>query len=130
MQIFFFSMTPMSVFDIINHTKTQFITQLTHRNVKSHWQIRTASSDGSFLSTGACNLEVPGSNPGQIWCLILSSWLGIYSAPNCSKAWVHSVSYGIVHYKEPLKPFEIDYGTVQLPVSFCRDNTMIVQKAT
>ena len=30
----------------------------------------------------ACNLEVPGSNPGRGG--YLSSWLCIYSAPNCS----------------------------------------------
>ena len=43
----------------------------------------TAGPDGSFVSTGAYNLEVPGSNPGRG----LSSWLCIYSALNCSKAW-------------------------------------------
>ena len=42
-----------------------------------------AGHDGSFVSTGACNLEVPDSNPGY-----LSSWLCIYCAPNCSKAWI------------------------------------------
>ena len=31
--------------------------------------------DGSFVSTGACNLEVPGSNPGR--AEYLSSWLCI-----------------------------------------------------
>ena len=40
---------------------------------------------GSFVSTEACNLEVPGSNPGRAG--YLSSWLCIYSAPNCSNAW-------------------------------------------
>ena len=44
-----------------------------------------ASPDGSFVSTGACNLGVPGSNPGRDG--YLSSWLCIYRAPNCSKAW-------------------------------------------
>ena len=44
-----------------------------------------ASPDGSFVSTGACNLGVPGSNPGR--AEYLSSWLCIYSAPNCSKVW-------------------------------------------
>ena len=44
-----------------------------------------AGPDGSFVSTGACNLEVPCSNPGRAW--YSSSWLCIYSAPNCSKAW-------------------------------------------
>ena len=41
--------------------------------------------DGSFASTGACNLEVPGSNPVRAG--YLSSWLCIYNALNCSKAW-------------------------------------------
>ena len=44
-----------------------------------------AGPDGSFVSTGACNLEVPGSNPGRAG--YLSSWLCIYSASNCPKAW-------------------------------------------
>ena len=44
-----------------------------------------AGPDGSFVSTVACNLEVPGSNPGRAW--YLSSWLCIYSAPNCPKEW-------------------------------------------
>ena len=43
--------------------------------------------DGSFVSTGACNLEVPGSNHG-----------------------IYSAAYGTVHYKEPLKSFEIRVG--------------------
>ena len=34
--------------------------------------------DGSFVSTGACNLEVPGSNPGPAGYFLL--WLCIYSA--------------------------------------------------
>ena len=41
----------------------------------------TAGPDGSFVSTGAYNLEVAGSNPGLEG--YLSSWLCIYSAPNC-----------------------------------------------
>ena len=44
-----------------------------------------AGPDGSFVSTGACNLRVPGSNPGLNG--YLSSWMCIYSATNCSKAW-------------------------------------------
>ena len=44
-----------------------------------------ASPDVSFVSTGARVLEVPGSNPGRAG--YLSSWLFIYSAPNCSKKW-------------------------------------------
>ena len=44
-----------------------------------------AGRDGSFVSAGACNLVVPDLNPGRDG--YLSSWLCIYSAPNCSKAW-------------------------------------------
>ena len=44
-----------------------------------------AGPDGLFVSTGACNLGVPGLNPGRD--VYLSSMLYIYSAPNCSKAW-------------------------------------------
>ena len=61
----------------------------------------------SYRLHGACNLEVPGSNPGR--AEYLSSWFCIYSAPNCSKAWsVYSAAY--VYYKEPLKSFEIRVG--------------------
>ena len=74
-----------------------------------------AGPDGSFVSTGACNLEVPGSNPSQHGQTgYLSSWLyHVYSAPNCFlKAWssLNSAAYGTVHYKEYLKPFEIKVG--------------------
>ena len=40
--------------------------------------LMVAGPDGSFVSTGACNLEVPGSNPGRAG--YMSSWLCIYSA--------------------------------------------------
>ena len=40
---------------------------------------------------------------------------------------VYGTAYGTVHYKEPLKSFEIRVG---LRASFCRDIAMIVQKAT
>ena len=68
-----------------------------------------AGPDGSFISAGACNLGVPGSNPGLDG--YLSSWLCIYSAPNCSKA-MYSAAYGTVHYKEPLQSFEIRVGHI------------------
>ena len=64
-----------------------------------------AGPDVLFVSTGACNLEAPGSHPGQAG--YLSSWLSIYSAPNCSKACSYSAVYGTVHYEEPLMTFEI-----------------------
>ena len=63
----------------------------------------------SYRLHGACNLEVPGSNPGRAG--YLSSWFCIYSAQNCSKAWsVYSAAYATVYYKEPLKSFEIRVG--------------------
>ena len=63
----------------------------------------------SYRLHRACNLEVPGSNPGRAG--YLSSWLCIYSAPNCSNAWsVYSAAYATVYYKEPLKSFEIRVG--------------------
>ena len=43
------------------------------------------SPDGSLVSTGGCNLDVPGSNPSRAGYLLL--WLCICSTPNCSKAW-------------------------------------------
>ena len=46
-----------------------------------HLLLGVAGPDGSFVSTGACNLGVLGSNPGRDG--YLSSWLCIYSAPNC-----------------------------------------------
>ena len=65
-----------------------------------------AGPDGSFVSTGACNLGVPVSNPGRDE--YLSSWLCIYS--------------------EPLKSFEIRVGhspgfglpSVAIMPSLCR----------
>ena len=63
----------------------------------------------SYQLHGACNLEVPGSNPVRAG--YLSSWLCIYSAPNCSKAWsVYSAAYATVYCRETLKSFEIRVG--------------------
>ena len=58
-----------------------------------------AGPDGSFVSTRTWNLGVPGSSPGR--SEYLSSWLCIYSAPNCSKAW--SVKCCLWHYKEHIR---------------------------
>ena len=63
---------------------------------------------GLPASTASCNLEVPGSNLSQ--AEYLSSWLCIYSAPNRSRHGVCNAAYGTVHYKEPLKSFEIRVG--------------------
>ena len=61
--------------------------------------------DGFFVSTGSCNLEVSGSNPGRAG--YLSSWLCINSAPILYNKYIIIIVHNIVHYKEPLKPFEI-----------------------
>ena len=45
------------------------------------FDVNKAGPDGSFVSTGACNLGVPDSNPGRDGSL--SSWLCIYI--RCSK---------------------------------------------
>ena len=69
------------------HTYSTFQVLYWH-SANSFWSRITsqlAGPEGSFVLTGACNLEVPGSNPGQSG--YLSSCLCICSAPNCSKAW-------------------------------------------
>ena len=48
-----------------------------------HVKLGLVGPDGSLASTGACSLEVTGSNTGQ--AEYLSSWLCIYSDANCSK---------------------------------------------
>ena len=60
-----------------------------------------AGTDGSFVSTWACNLEVPGSNPCHRAYTVLQTVQrhGLYSA-----------AYGTVHYKEPSKSIEIRVG--------------------
>ena len=67
-----------------------------------------AGPDGLFLSTGACNLGVQGSNPGRdgyfhrgcaYTVLQTVQRLGVYSA-----------AYSTVHYKKPLKSFKIRVG--------------------
>ena len=61
----------------------------------------------SIVSTGACNLGVPGSNPG--WDEYLSSWL-CTMLQTVQRHGVYSAAYGTVHYKESLKSFEIRVG--------------------
>ena len=56
----------------------------------------TAGPDGSLVSTGACSLEVPGI------CSCAYTVLQTVQRPG-----VYSAAYGTVHYKEPLKSFEI-----------------------
>ena len=53
--------------------------------ISSGLYISTISYIGLFVSAGACNLEVPGSNPGRAG--YLSWWSCIDSAQYCLKAW-------------------------------------------
>ena len=64
--------------------------------------------NGSFVSTGACNLVVPGSNPGRT-----DIWHRGYAytvLQTVKRHGVYSAAYGIVYYKEPLKSFESRVG--------------------
>ena len=54
-----------------------------------------AGLDGSLVSTGACNLKVPGSNPGQGG--YLSSWLLYTVLQTVQRNVVYSAAYGYVH---------------------------------
>ena len=64
-----------------------------------------AGPDGSFVSTGACNLEVSGSNPGRAgFCHCGCAYTVLQTV---ERPGVYSAVYGTVHYKEPLKSFEI-----------------------
>ena len=67
-----------------------------------------AGPDISFVSTEACNLEVPGANPGRAG--YLSSWLCITVLQTVQRPGMYSTAYGTVHYKEHLKSFEIRVG--------------------
>ena len=62
-----------------------------------------AGPNGSFVSTGACNLEVPGSNPGRAG--YLSSWTAYTVLQTVQRPGVYSAAYGTVDYIEPLKSF-------------------------
>ena len=64
-----------------------------------------AGPDGSFVSTRACNLEVPGSNPGR--ADISHRGCAYTVLQTVQRHGVCSAVYGTVHYKEPLKSFEI-----------------------
>ena len=75
--------------------------------VQSSWSWTVAGPYGSFVSTGLYSLVTWRY---QVRIPVVRLWLCIYSAPNCSKpkglecAVLH---YGTVHYKEPLKSFEV-----------------------
>ena len=64
--------------------------------------------DGSFVSTGACNLGVPGSNPGRDG--ICHHGCAYTVIQTVQRNGVYSAAYGTMHYKEPLKSFEIRVG--------------------
>ena len=81
-----------------------------HLFLNDYSTVLLAGPEGLFVSTGACNLEVPGSKPGRAG--YLSSWLCIYiyMLQTVQIHGVYSAAYGTVHYKEPLKSFEIRVG--------------------
>ena len=62
-----------------------------------------AGPGGSFVSTGACNLGVTGSSPGRIFVIVLV-------LQTVQRHGVYSADYDTMHYKEPLKSFEIRVG--------------------
>ena len=63
---------------------------------------------GSFVSTGACNLEVPGSNPARAGYFRRGCAYTVLQT--VQRPGVCSAAYGTVHYKEPLKSFKIRVG--------------------
>ena len=71
--------------------------------------VHTAVPDGSFLSTGACNLELPGSNHGRDG--YSSSWLCIYTVlQTVQRPGVYCAANSTIHFKEPLKRYCHDYA--------------------
>ena len=56
---------------------------------------------GLIVSSGACNLGVPGSDPGGCALTVLRT---------VQRPRVYSAAYGAEHSKEPLKSFEIRVG--------------------
>ena len=63
-----------------------------------------AGPDGSFVSTGACNLGVPGLNPGRVRHQKFCHRGCAHTAhQTVQRHGVYSAAYGIVHYKEPLE---------------------------
>ena len=60
-----------------------------------------AGPNGSFVSTGACNLEVPGSNPGRD--IICHCSCACTVLQTVQRIGVYSAVYGTEHYKEPFK---------------------------
>ena len=68
----------------------------------------SAVPDGSFVSTGAFNLKVPGSNPGR--ADICRRGCAYTVLQTVQRHGVYSAACGTVHYKEPLKSFEITIG--------------------
>ena len=67
-----------------------------------------AGPDGLFVSTGACNLGVSGSNPGR--ADICHCGCAYTVLQTVQMHGVYSAAYGTVHYKEALKSFEIRVG--------------------
>ena len=67
-----------------------------------------AGPDGSSVSSGACGLEYQVRIPvGKDICHRGCAYTVLQTV---QKHGVYSVAYGTVHYKEPLKSFEIKVG--------------------
>ena len=60
------------------------------------------------VSTGACNLAVPGSNPGR--ADICHRGCAYTVLITVQRHGVYSAAYGTVYYKKTLKSFEIIVG--------------------
>ena len=83
--------------------------------------IAPAGPDGSFVFTGACNMKVPGLDPGRGCANTV-----LQTVQRCG---VYSVSYITLHYDEPLKSFEIRVGNSPgFRASFCRDIASMCRK--
>ena len=83
-----------------------------HETLAQRW-----FTDGSIVSTGACNLRIP---VGPDICH--HGWAHTV-IQTVQRPGVYSAAYGTVHYKEPLKSFEIRVGYCSgfLLSRFCHD---------
>ena len=76
------------------YSRLSFVLGFPHATLHS-----PASPDGSFVSIGAWNLDVPDSNTGHRGCAY--TVLQTVQIPG-----MYSAAYGTLHYKELLKSFE------------------------
>ena len=67
----------------------------------SLYHSKKAGPDGSFILTGACNLDVLGSNPGRADICHCGCAYTVFKTVR--RPAVHSAVYRTVHYIEPFK---------------------------